>query len=63
MNTKLCSCGEYIVFLKNEATGKHVPVRTEFVDEDDAEFDSNKHENHFGECSDADRYSGHKRNE
>ena len=61
MKTKLCGCGEYIVFLKNEETDKYVPVRTEFVDEDDTEFDPGKHENHFGECSDADRYSKSKR--
>ena len=61
MKSKLCSCGEYIVFLKNEETDKFVPVRTEFVDEDDTEFDGSKHENHFGECSDADRYSASKR--
>lgn len=51
------SCRARIVFLKNPASGKSVPVDADTVEPDDDEYVSARHVSHYKTCSAPDRFS------
>lgn len=49
------TCNARIIFLPT-ATGKSMPVDADSVDPADQEYDTDKHESHFGTCKKGDQF-------
>lgn len=58
--TRCRSCGARIVWLKTK-TGKSMPVDAPSTNQDDLEYDHERHVSHFGTCPDAKRWSKKKK--
>lgn len=55
------SCGKPIIWLKNPATGKTVPVDAATVEASDTEYVKGRHVSHFKTCTAPNRFSKGKR--
>jgi hypothetical protein len=51
------SCRKPLIWLKNPATGKSVPVDAETVEATDTEYVSGRHVSHFKTCTAPNRFS------
>lgn len=51
------SCKKPIIWLRNPATGKSVPIDAETVEASDAEYVKGRHVSHFKTCKAPNRFS------